>query len=173
MKMLLRVTAVVLLGLTSLLAEPKIPRPLPDLAMRSPLNAPIKFSKYRGKALLIAIVSTECESCGADVAILNKIQKDMGPQGVQVVAAAVNMSAPNSVNQFIARFRPTFPVGFMDEATARKLMDMGNTTDRPYVPIFIFVDKKGIVALQQNGDSPFFQKIDGATRAMLNNLLKR
>jgi hypothetical protein len=40
------------------------------------------------------------------------------------------------------------------------------------VPIYVFIDKKGMIRAQYIGDDPFFQNEDKNTRAMIDSLLK-
>lgn len=157
------------LAATALAAD--TPRKLADVTIAAPLGGKdVKLSSYRGKILLIAIISTECATCAQSVQLLNKIQKEYGPKGVQVVAAAVNEGAVTLVNAFIDRYQPNFPVGLLTQDETRELADFG-VNDRPYVPIFLFVDRQGTVTQQFFGDSPFFQAEDKSTRGLLNNML--
>jgi hypothetical protein len=43
---------------------------------------------------------------------------------------------------------------------------------RPVAPIFLFIDKAGIVRLQYYGDDPFFKTAEGSTRSVVQALLK-
>jgi hypothetical protein len=39
-------------------------------------------------------------------------------------------------------------------------------------PIFLFIDKTGVVRLQYYGDNPFFKTAEGSTRSIVEALLK-
>lgn len=163
---------IVFLCLTMLAFATQVPRPLADVTIDPPPGGkPIRIRDYRGKTVLVAILSTECSTCAASVAILNNIQKDYGPRGVQVLAAAVNDGAISLVGSFMQRNRPSFPMGVLSRDATRRLADF-TTEERPYVPMFVFVDKQGTVRLQAFGDSEFFKNEDRETRKGLDLMLK-
>jgi hypothetical protein len=44
--------------------------------------------------------------------------------------------------------------------------------ERPFAPIFLFVDRKGVVRQQFFGDSPFFKTEEVSLRRLLVDMLK-
>ena len=163
---------VVFLCLTMLAFATQVPRPMADVTIDPPPGGkPIRIRDYRGKTVLVAILSTECSTCVQSITILNNIQKEYGPRGVQVLAAAVNDGAISLVGPFIQRYRPSFPMGVLGRDATRRLADF-STDERPYVPMFVFIDKQGTVRLQAFGDSEFFKNEDRETRKGLDLMLK-
>lgn len=148
------------------------PRPLLDMSIPVPNGKPIPLKSYRGKVLLVAVISTDCGPCIASIDILNRAQKDFGPQGFQVVAAAGDSNAQYMLTPFVARYRPIFPMGYLTEEQIKKLGDIG-AKDRPFAPIFIFTDRKGIVREQVFGDNAFFKAEEASTRKMIQAMLKQ
>ena len=148
------------------------PRPMVDMSIPVPNGKPIPLKSYRGKVLLVAVISTDCGPCIASVEILNRAQKDFGPQGFQVVAAAGDPNAQYMLTPFVARYRPTFPMGYLTEEQIRKIGDIG-PKDRPFVPIFIFIDRQGIVRQQVFGDNAFFKAEEASTRKVIQEMLKQ
>ena len=147
------------------------PRPMVDMTIPVPNGKPIPLKSYRGKVLLVVVISTDCGPCIASVDILNRAQKDFGPQGFQVVAAAGDTNAQYMLAPFVARYRPIFPMGYLTEEQIKKLGDIG-AKDRPFAPIFIFIDRQGIVRQQVFGDNPFFKAEEMSTRKAIQDLLK-
>ena len=147
------------------------PRPLADMAIPTPGGKPISLKSYRGKVLLIAVISTECKPCIASIEILNRAQKDFGPQGFQVVAAAGDMNAQYMLQPFAQRYRPLFPIGYLNTDEMIRLGDFGKT-EHPFAPIFMFIDRKGVVRQQIYGDSPFFKAEELSTRKVIQDMLK-
>jgi thiol-disulfide isomerase/thioredoxin len=146
-------------------------RRLPNVQIKTPDAKGINLSKYRGKEIIIVLFSTECEDCLRTIAIVDKIQKDYGPRGLQVIGAAVNEGAPYSVAGWVQRYRPTFPIGFLDTPGLIKLAAVPKDT-RPFVPIIMFVDSTGTVRVQYYGDSPVFkEQQEKAIRAIAGSLL--
>jgi thiol-disulfide isomerase/thioredoxin len=155
------------------LASAKTPRPLADITLSTPPGSKaVKVKAYPGKAMIIAVFSTECTSCAQALAFLERIQKEYKPKGAQFVGAAANTAAISLIKPFQVDYKITFPLGVVSEADARLLADLG-PTDRLKVPTFVFVDKKGIIINQIAGDSAFFDDINKNTRLVLDGLLRQ
>jgi hypothetical protein len=148
------------------------PRPLADMAIPVPAGKAISLKAYRGKVLLVAMISTDCKACIASIEILNRAQKDFGPQGFQVVAAAGGPNVQYMIEPFVQRYRPLFPLGYLDVDQMARLGDIGKSENH-YAPIFLFVDRKGIVRQQVFGDNSFFKTEEPSTRKVIQDLLKQ
>jgi hypothetical protein len=149
----------------------KEPRPLAAVPIPTPRGPKINLAQYRGKVVVAMIFSTHCDECVKSVDLLSKIQKDMGPKGLQVIAAAGDENAQYLVEPFVQRYKPTFPIGYLTKDEIIKLADLPQGK-RPVVPILLFIDKKGVVRFQYYGDDPFMKTEDGSTRSIVENLQK-
>ena len=87
------------------------------------------------------------------------------------MAAAVNVDAPEQIKAFVDRYRPSYPVGHLGQAELIKLADLG-PKDRPFVPIFLFIDRRGQVRVQYLGNDPVMSQIEKAGLAIIDSLLK-
>src|SRR5579863_93279 len=83
-------------------------RPLPIRSIQTPDLKKIILSQYLGKVMVIAVISTTCGDCIKTVGMLSKVQKDLGPQGFQAVAAAGDDNAQYLVTPFTQRYKPGF-----------------------------------------------------------------
>jgi peroxiredoxin len=149
-----------------------VPRPLADMPIPMPDTKKINLRQYRGKVLLIALISTSCGDCIKTVATLNAIQKDFGKRGFQVVGAAIEDNAAYNVGSFVARYRPIFPVGYLEREAAIKFLDVSKET-RPFVPILMFVDERGTVRFQYYGNDPFLKQGEKGIRAVADGLIRK
>jgi thiol-disulfide isomerase/thioredoxin len=165
---MLRKLLVVLLFAVALWA--RTPRPLPNLPIPMVNGKSIHLDQYRGKVVLVSIIATTCSHCIQSIAVLNRIQKEFGSK-LQIVAAAGDNNAQSVVGPFIQRYRPIFPVGYLNTDQMIKLGDIPPNV-RPVAPIFLFIDKKGVVRFQFYGDDPFFKSEESATRGVVRALLK-
>ncbi len=145
-------------------------RPLALTAIPTP-NSKITLSQYRGKVMVIAIFSTTCDDCIKSIDMLSKVQKDLGPKVFQAVAAAGDENAAYLVGPFAQRYKPSFPIGYLTKDEIIKLAAVPKDK-RPFVPILLFVDKKGLVRFQYYGDDAFFKSADANTRTVVANLMK-
>jgi hypothetical protein len=152
-------------------AAPKIPRPLPDMVIPTPDGKRIRVQQYKGKVLAVLLFSTSCLDCIPSIELLNKAQREYGPRGFQAVAAAVNMDAPKEIKGFLDRYRPIYPTGHLGQADLLKFTDLG-PNERPFVPIFLFVDKHAQIRFQYFGNDAIMKQQEKATLAIIDSLLK-
>jgi hypothetical protein len=146
-------------------------RPLPDVPISQPGGKKIDLKQYRGKALVLAIVATTCKDCGDLVDLLKLIQTEEGPHGLQVVVAAGDPKAEAVIGAFAIAHKPNFPLGYLDRPAIMKIGNIG-PTDRPFVPIILFVDARGAVRVQLFGNDPLMQKPESIIRSTIRELLK-
>ena len=154
------------------LAFARTPRPIADLPIPAPGGKQIQLKQYRGKVVLLALITTTCAECIKSVEIFNRLQKEFGPQGFQMVAAAVNLSAKTDVAPFAERYKVGFPMGYLDHAEFNKIADVGSD-QRPFVPIVIFIDRAGVVRFQYFGNEPVMKDEEKSLRAIVGGLVKQ
>jgi thiol-disulfide isomerase/thioredoxin len=162
------------LWLTGVMAfAQQVPRPAGEFAINMMGGGQTLLSQYTGKVVVLAFISTTCPHCQHTTQLLAGIQNEYGPRGVQILAAAFNDGAAQSVPEFIARFRPSFPVGF---ATRESVLEYEQADPgKPnYVPEILFIDRHRIIRAQYHGSDPFFKDTDQEknVRAQLDLLLK-
>ena len=161
------------LFLYALLAAPLYAgEPRPASAIPIPLTGgkKVNLRQYRGKVVVMAIVSTTCQDCINTLQMLNRVQKDLGPQGLQVVAGAGDDNAQYLVGPFADRYKLSFPMGYLNQEQMIAIADIAKGR-RPVAPILMFIDKAGTVRFQYYGDHPFFKTAEGSTRSIVQGLL--
>jgi len=146
------------------------PRPLADVTVPITNGKPIRLSQYRGKVMVIALISVTCDHCAASLKMLDQIQKDYGPRGFQALAIAADDNAEKMLA--VLRVQQAYPVGYLDQITTMQVYDF-KRDDHPFVPIYIFVDKKGTVRFQYFGKDDFFKAEEKNTRTLIEALLKQ
>lgn len=149
----------------------QVPRPSPDFTISLPDGKKVPLRQYRGKVVALAFVSTTCPHCQHLAQVLNPIQAEYGPKGVQVLMCAFDDNAAIGVPGFISAYRPTYPMGWNDRTLALGFMDISVMTPG-YVPKIVFIDAKGVIREQHEGGDPYFQDEVKSIRASLDGLLK-
>ena len=145
-----------------------IPRPAMDLTVNT-ANGPVQTTKYKGKVLVVEIMSTTCPHCQNSARILAKLNMEYGAKGVQFLGAAINDNA--NVPQFIRQFNVNFPVGTAKRDDAFAFLQHSMMTPF-YFPQMVFVDKAGMVRAQYGGTDAFLQTNEEANvRGMIEKLL--
>lgn len=161
-----------LLSLAAMLDAATTPRPVADVSMVVSNGQRVRFADGKGKARVIALVSTTCAHCEVILATMNRLHETYGKRGVQFYGAAVNADATYQLYTFVAKTRVQFPFGTLSEAETRRLADF-TPQDRPFVPILILVDGKNTVRYQLFGDEDRIKNNDAkGISALIENLLK-
>ncbi len=149
----------------------ELPRPASDLTISFNDGKQITLQEYRGKVVLMAFISTTCSHCQHTTGILTGLQKEYGPRGLQVIAADFNEGGEILIPDFIKKYNPSFPVGYVKRATV--LSFAGIAPDVPaYVPILLFIDRKGAIRQQYLGNDAFFRNEEKNERDSIEALLK-
>jgi peroxiredoxin len=152
-------------------ANAKTPRPLAPVSINMGGAKKMQLSAYKGKVVLFAIIATSCDHCINSMDILKRAQQSFGPLGFQAVVAIGDPNAAYLLQPFVQRYKLTFPVGYLDEDGIKRIADVPEGK-RPFVPIYMFLDRTGMVRLQFYGDDPFFKDEEKTTRVIIENLVK-
>lgn len=149
-----------------------IPRPSPDFTIRLTPATQASPKQYKGKVVVLAFIQTTCPHCQQSVPVLNALQREYGPRGLQILAAAFNNNAETLVPGFIHQFQPAFPVGWASDPDVRNYLN--HSVMAPlYVPTMVFIDRKGMIQHQYLGGDPFFNDRDKNLRETVEEMLKQ
>ncbi len=139
------------------MAAMELPRKAAALSIGMPGGKPLQISSFRGKAVLLAFILTTCPHCQYTTGILNQLQAEYGPRGLQIVGAAVDQGAEMLVPGFLQRFGPIFPVGFVSYDTSAEFLQHDPKLIM-HVPALVFIDRQGIIRAEYEGDDKFFSE---------------
>lgn len=157
--------------LLALASGSTIPRPAPEFVIRMP-TAQVLLSQFRGKVILLSFIHTTCPHCQQAVGVINQIQKDYAPRGFQALGSAFNDSAQQLLPDFLARFRPNYPVGYTSRDSVVEYLQIPANTPM-YVPILVFIDRKGMIRQQHLGNNDkFLEDLNGNARGVIESLVK-
>ncbi len=162
-----------ILCLAGAAAGAEIPRPSPDFAVNLNDGRQIHLSEYKGKVVVMAFILTYCQHCQFTSQILTKLQRDYGPQGLQVVASAIEDMGKMDVPDFIKKFQPPYPVGFNPREAAEDYLQH-SAMFRLLMPQVVVIDRTGTIRAQFAGDDKFFEisSQERNFRGLLEPLLK-
>jgi hypothetical protein len=150
----------------------KTPRPYLDIPLQTPTGQKITVKQYHAKVVLLVIFSLTCDDCIKTINLMSKMQKDYGSYGFQALAAAGDPNAKFGLGLFLQRYRPSFPVGYVDQDAIIKLADVPNGV-RPFVPIALFITNTNDVRFQFYGDNAFFKQEEHGLRSIVEGMLKQ
>lgn len=164
--------AALMLSGVLLLHAAKIPRPLADITIDMQGGQRARLVDGKGKIRVIAVISTECDHCVKTVATLSKINTTYKSKGVEILGAAANEDAARLLPPFLAKNKPSFRIGLLSEANARRLGEF-DKDEHPFAPIMFFVDRNNTVQYQIYGNDPMFQAAELGIRGILDLMLKQ
>jgi thiol-disulfide isomerase/thioredoxin len=146
------------------------PRKAPEFVFHM-VGAPEQLlSAYKGKTIALAFMYTTCVHCQKVAGTLTKVQEEYKAKGVQVLGAVFDDGAQSRAVEFHQKFAPGFPVGYSDKRPVLEFL--GLPPDDPYfVPILVFIDKRGMIRSQYIGDEAFLGQQEKNIRLELDKML--
>jgi len=72
----------------------------PDFTLQDLDGKPVKLSDFRGKAVLLNFWATFCGPCKVEMPWLVELQKQYGPQGLQIVGVALDDSGKDTIQKY-------------------------------------------------------------------------
>jgi hypothetical protein len=129
------------------------------------------LSKYRGKVVALEILLTTCPHCQRCSTILNSMLAAYGSRGFQPLGAAINEGAQNLVPGYVYNLKLAFPVGVTSQEMAYDYLKVNPNSGPLYMPTLVFIDRKGNIRAQYNGDNAFFKDEEKNIRDMIESLL--
>ena len=114
-------------------------QPAPDFSLASLDGKTLKLSDYRGKAVLLNFWATWCEPCKIEMPWFVELQKQYGPQGLQVLGVAMDDTDPKDISEFVHKMGVNYPVVVGKEAVGDQYGGI------PYLPSTFYIDRDGRV----------------------------
>jgi thiol-disulfide isomerase/thioredoxin len=148
----------------------QVPRKAPEFVFHM-VGAPEQLlSSYKGKTIALALMYTTCVHCQKIAGTLTKVQEEYKAKGVQVLGAVFDDGAASRAVEFHQKFAPDFPVGYSEKRAVLEFL--GLPPDDPYfVPILVFIDKRGMIRSQYIGDETFLGQQEKNIRLELDKML--
>jgi cytochrome c biogenesis protein CcmG/thiol:disulfide interchange protein DsbE len=159
--------ALLLLGVSAFAAAPPVIKKAPDFTFTEPNGTKIQLSNSKGNVVVLSFIYTTCSHCQDECRMLNKLYKEMGPRGLQVMAAAFNDNAAVLVGNFVEQFGISFPVGYATPETVLNYQGF-SVMDRYSVPQVVVIDRKGNIRAQ----SPVAGDPNLQTESYMRNLIE-
>ena len=113
--------------------------PAPDFTLTSLDGRKVKLSDFRGKAVLLNFWATWCEPCKIEMPWFIELQKQYGPQGLQVVGIAMDDSGVKEIGDFAKKMNVNYPIVIGKESVGDQYGGI------PYLPSTFYIDRDGKV----------------------------
>jgi peroxiredoxin len=148
----------------------QIPRKAPEFVFHMVGGPEQLLSSYKGKTIALALMYTTCVHCQKIAGTLTKVQEEYKAKGVQVLGALFDDGAASRAVEFHQKFGPNFPIGYSEKRAVLEFL--GLPPDDPYfVPILVFIDKRGMIRSQYIGDETFLGQQEKNIRLELDKML--
>lgn len=147
------------------------PRKAPDFKITEPSGKSFQLSSLHGKVCVLEFLYTTCPHCQRESQMLTKLQKEMGPRGLQVVGVAFNDNAAVLVPGFVSQLGVTYPVGYSTVDAVLGYLGVSQM-ERWVVPQVVVIDRKGMIRAQSPALGDPNLQDEAYMRNFLDNLLK-
>ena len=118
---------------------PKPGTTAPDFTLQSLDGKTVHLSDFRGKAVLLNFWATWCEPCKLEMPWFVELEKQYGPQGLEVVGVAMDDSGKDTIAKFAKEMGVNYPVLLGEESVGEEYGGLA------YLPTSFYLDRDGKV----------------------------
>ena len=111
----------------------------PDFTLQSLDGKTVHLSDYRGKAVLLNFWATWCAPCKIEMPWFVELQKQYGPEGLQIVGVAMDDASPKEIADFAKEMGVNYPVLVGKEAVGDEYGGV------QFLPESFYIDRNGKV----------------------------
>lgn len=167
----MRILALAALAALSIFAE-DLPRPADATFKVHMTNGKdVTIGDFKGKVVVLEFLLTTCPHCQKASQGINRVYRELGPQGVQPIGVAVNDMANILVDDYVKQFNLDFPVGWQLRDPVVGFLQHPVMMMMSF-PNLVIIDKKGQIRHHIPGDDAFFNNEEKNLRDLLLPLLK-
>src|SRR5262245_59403446 len=91
----------------------------PDFTLDTLDGKPVQLSNFRGQAVLLNFWATWCGPCKIEMPWFVELQKQYGPQGLQVIGVAMDDSSKEDIEKFVKEMGVNYPILMGKEAVGQ------------------------------------------------------
>lgn len=108
----------------------------PDFVLQDLQGKQVKLSDFRGKAVLLNFWATFCGPCKVEMPWLVELQKQYGPQGLQIVGVALDDSGRDAIDKFAKEMGVNYTI-------LQGKDDVGDAYGAVGLPATYYIDRNG------------------------------
>ena len=120
-------------------------KPAPDFTLQTLDGKNVTLSSLRGKGVLLNFWATWCGPCKIEMPWFVELQKEYGPQGLQIVGVAMDDSSPQDIQTFVKEMGVNYPVLLGKEAVGQAYGGVD------VLPTTFFIDRNGDIVAREFG----------------------
>lgn len=131
-------------GAQSLAAGDAVGRQAPDFVLNDLQGKQVRLSDFRGKAVLLNFWATWCGPCKVEMPWFVELQKQYGPQGLEIVGVALDDSSRETISKFAKDMGVNYLILQGQDAVGDAYGTMG-------LPTSFFIDRNGKIVEAGSG----------------------
>src|SRR5579864_735493 len=116
----------------------------PDFSLQDLDGKPVKLSDFRGKAVLLNFWATWCGPCKVEMPWFVELQKQYGPQGLEIVGVALDDSGKDAIEKFAKSMGVNYTILQGQDAVGDAYGAIG-------LPTSYFIDRSGKIIDSASG----------------------
>jgi peroxiredoxin len=120
-------------------------KPAPDFTLASLDGKNVTLSDYRGQAVLLNFWATWCGPCKIEMPWFIELQKEYGPQGLQIVGVAMDDASKEEIQKFIQEMGVNYTILLGKEAVGQQYGGVD------VLPTTFFIDRDGKIVSREFG----------------------
>jgi thiol-disulfide isomerase/thioredoxin len=120
-------------------------KPAPDFTLQTLDGKNVTLSSLRGKGVLLNFWATWCGPCKIEMPWFVELQKEYGPQGLQIVGVAMDDSSTQDIQTFVKEMGVNYPVLLGKEAVGQAYGGVD------VLPTTFFIDRNGDIVAREFG----------------------
>ena len=112
-------------------------KPAPEFSLESLEGKTVRLADFRGKAVLLNFWATWCQPCKIEMPWFEQLQKQYGPQGLQVVGIAMDDASKEDIARFAKDMGVNYPILLGKESVGDAYGGV------QFLPSTFFIDRDG------------------------------
>jgi len=120
-------------------------KPAPDFTLESLEGKSVTLSAYRGQAVLLNFWATWCGPCKIEMPWFVELQKEYGPQGLQIVGVAMDDASKEEIQKFAKEMGVNYTILLGKEAVGQQYGGVD------VLPTTYFIDRDGKIVSREFG----------------------
>ena len=109
----------------------------PEFSLDTLDGKTVRLSDFRGKAVLLNFWATWCQPCKIEMPWFEELQREYGPQGLQVVGIAMDDASKEDIAKFAKEMGVNYPILLGKEAVGDAYGGV------QFLPSTFFIDRDG------------------------------
>jgi len=138
-------------------------KPAPDFSLKDINGKDFTLSSLKGKVVILSFWATWCHPCKDEMPRLNKLYKEMGSRGLEIVAVSSDYSI-GYLKDFLVKNSLDFSILYDEKRAVTRQYKI------PFLPVTFLIDKNGVIVEKITGE---FEWPSGEMKKKLEKLLQQ